>query len=197
MATTKTAPAEMTGAFELPPTDALLAQHRKEVSWSATPKENAQETIEKRKIPIQYIFLSSMSVTKVLKDTIIMLQKTDLGFMLVSRIDSTVTLHTVSDFDKIPTDDFPTFFPAKISGGKTFLRLFSVSTMPINLLKRSSFGFYEFAARKIWINDDVFLSNDIRNIGFLIRKDPKKVSRDLFTIFLSDVGALKSGIRCK
>jgi hypothetical protein len=187
MATTKTAPAETTGALELPSTDAVLAQSRTEVSWSPTPKENAQETIQKRKIPIQYIFLSSLSITKVMKETLLMLQKTGPGFMLVSRIDSTVTLHTIADFDKIPIDEFPKCFPAKVSGGKTFLPLFSVSMMPINRLKRSTFGFYEYAARKIWINEDVFLSNDIRNIGFLIRKDPKKVSCDLLTISLSAV----------
>lgn len=42
------------GEFELPYTYAMVAHSRKEVSWSATPEENTQESIKKRKIPIKY-----------------------------------------------------------------------------------------------------------------------------------------------
>jgi hypothetical protein len=184
MAMTTNHPAEATGEFETPPTDAALVQQRKEVSWSATPKENAQETIEKRKNPIKYTVIATLSVKVVLKDTLTMFKKTDPGFLLVSKEDSTVTLQTAADVDKIPNDQFPKLFPAEILNGKVFMSMYSVSIMGIHRLKRATFGFYEYASRKLWINEDPFLSNDIRNIGFLIRKDPRKLSRDLLTATL-------------
>jgi hypothetical protein len=186
MAMTTNPPAETTGELELPPSDAVLAQNHKGVSWSTTPKENAQQTIEKRKIPVKYIFLSKLSVKTVLKDTLNMFQKTDPEFLLVSRIDRTVILQTASDVDKFSSDDFPKLFPASVLNGKTFMSMFSVSVMPINRLKRATYGFYAYAGRRIWINEDIFLSNDIRNIGFIIRKDPRKISRDLLKTHLFD-----------
>jgi hypothetical protein len=186
MAMTKNPPAETTEELELPPTDAVLAQNHKGVSWSTTPKENAKQTIKKRKIPVKYIFLSKLSVKTVLEETLNMFQKTDPEFLLVSRINSTVTLKTAADVNKISTDDFPKLFPASVLNGKPFMSMFSVSVMPINKLKRATYGFYEYAGRRIWINEDVFLTNDIRNIGFLIRKDPRKISRDLLRNHLLD-----------
>jgi hypothetical protein len=149
------------------------------VSWSSTPEENAQKTIEKRKNPIKYAISATLSIKLVIKDTLTMFTKTDPEFLLVSKEDSTVTLKMAADIDKIPNDKFPKLFPASISNGKTFLSMFAVSVMDIHRLKRTTFEFYQYAARKIWINKDPFLTNDICNIGFLIRKDPRKISRDL------------------
>jgi hypothetical protein len=44
----------------------------------------------------------------------------------------------------------------------------------------------DYAARKVWIRDDVFLTSEVRNIGFLIRKDPRKVSQDLLVMSLNE-----------
>lgn len=95
-------------------------------------------------------------------------------------------IRTVVDFDKIPTGQFKTWFPAEISNGKTFISLYTVSTMPINCLKRNSFSFYEYALRKKYITDNPFLTPNIRKIGFLIRKDLDKVHRDLFGVAMYD-----------
>jgi hypothetical protein len=172
-------PSATTGELELPPTDAMTAQSHKEVTWSATPEENAKETVEKRKNLIKYEISSTLSVKKVLKETFTMFKETDPGLLLVSKTDATVLIKTPADFDKIPTEKSPTLFPADIAGGKTYISIFIVSSMPIHRLKRATFGFYKYAARKVWIREDVFLTSDVRNIGFLIRKDPRKVSRDL------------------
>jgi hypothetical protein len=64
------------------------------------------------------------------------------------------------------------------------IKMFAVSSMPISRLKRSSFGYYKYSANHIWIVEDPFQSMDIRNIGFIIRKDPNKISREKFTAHL-------------
>jgi hypothetical protein len=59
--------------------------------------------------------------------------------------------------------------------GQASLRMFMASLMNINRLKKSSYGFYEYASPNIWVSDDLFESSDIRNIGFNIQKDPTRV----------------------
>jgi hypothetical protein len=54
MAPPETLPSAPTEDFEPPPDDDEAITNPKEVPWSATPKENEQETIEKRKIPVRY-----------------------------------------------------------------------------------------------------------------------------------------------
>jgi hypothetical protein len=179
MASTTNLPPERMGEFELPPTADIVAQRRKEVSWSATPDQIDQETVNKRKQRIQYEIISSMSVKLVLKDTFTMFKTTDPHFLLISPTDTKTIIKTADDFDKIPAKDFPRLFPAEIKNGKTWILLYTVSDMNISCLKRFSFGFYEYVARKVWIQENSFLSSDVRNIGFLIRKDPRKVNRDL------------------
>ena len=92
MASIPNPPSEPTGEFELPPSDAIAAQSRKEVSWSPTPGENEQEMIEKRKVAIKYEIAATLSVKVVLKETITMFHATDESFMLVSKEDPTVLL---------------------------------------------------------------------------------------------------------
>jgi hypothetical protein len=164
----------------MPPTDDMVEASRKAVSWSATPDEKEQQTIEKRKYPIKYEISASLSVQVVLRETFVRFKTTDPEFLLVSKENAKFIIKTAADFDKIPKGQFKEWFPAEISNGKTFLALYAVSTMPINRLKRNSFGFYEYASRKIYISDNPFLTPNIRKIGFLIRKDPDKVNRDLF-----------------
>jgi hypothetical protein len=81
-------PPEATGGFELPPKDADPNQSRKEVSWSATPEENEQETVEIRKMPIEYKLANHLSVKNVMKETHTMFKATDKDFLLVSKEDS-------------------------------------------------------------------------------------------------------------
>jgi hypothetical protein len=52
---------------------------------------------------------------------------------------------------------------------------------------RLTFGYYKYSKHTIWIIDDLFASQDIRNIGFIIRKDPRIVSRDHFTASLIEI----------
>jgi hypothetical protein len=54
MASNTNPPSTTMGEFELPPTADMAAQSRKEVSWSATPDEIDQETINKRKKRVKY-----------------------------------------------------------------------------------------------------------------------------------------------
>jgi hypothetical protein len=55
--------------------------------------------------------------------------------------------------------------------------------MPIHTLKKSTFGFYKWAGRKVWIFQSH--STDIRNIGFIIYRDPKKIDRDSYSTELA------------
>jgi hypothetical protein len=180
MVSTTNLPPDLMGEFELPPTADIVAQRRKEVLWSATPEQIDQETVNKRKQRIQYEIISSMSVKLVLKDTFTMFKSTNPQFLLISPTETTpIIIKTADDFDKISAQDFPRLFPAEIKNGKTWISLYAVTDMNNSRLKRFSFGFYEYAARKVWIQENSFLSSDVCNIGFLIRKDPRKVNRDL------------------
>jgi hypothetical protein len=97
MAVAANLPSETEEAFELPSTDDQVIQKSREVSWSATPKEIDQETIEKRKMPIQYQIAAHLSVKTVLKETHTMFNTTDKAFVLVSKVDSTVIIKTAAD----------------------------------------------------------------------------------------------------
>jgi hypothetical protein len=59
------------------------------------------------------------------------------------------------------------------------------SSMTISRLKKSSYGYYKYASKNIWLSDDMFESNDIRNIGFIIRKVINRVDREIFKKELS------------
>jgi hypothetical protein len=187
MASAENTPPEATEGFELPSNDNSDNPNRKGVSWSATPKENEQETIEKRKMPIQYQIEGHLSIKTVLKETHTMFLATDPSFLLVSKEDSTVIIKTAADIDKISTPDMKKFFPARLVNGRAMLKMYIVSTMGISRLKRSSYGYYNYASRNIWIMEDPFESEDVRNFGFIIRKDPRRVSRDTFTAALKEI----------
>jgi hypothetical protein len=175
MAPNSTTPSAPTGAFAPPPSVAELHQSRKEVSWSATPKETDEETIEKRKMPITYSIVANLSLITVFKTTLNILQATNPSFILISNVDTTVTLRNAVDAEKISISDIKKYFPAEISGNKVHCKVFFLATMPIHTLKKSTFGFYKWAGRKVWIFESH--STDIRNIGFIIYRDPKKSDR--------------------
>ena len=165
-------PSITTGEFELPPSAAEAVQNNKEVSWSATPQEIDQATIEKIKKKITYEITASLSVKVVLTETFTKFKVIDPKLLYTSPMDSSIIIRTADDFGKIKDADFPTLFPAEIKNGKTWLSLFLVSEIPIAKLKRSSFGFYEYASKKIWIQESSsFASSNIKSIGFFIRKD--------------------------
>jgi hypothetical protein len=109
--TTLSAP---TGAFELPPSTAELHQSRKGVSWSATPKETDAEMIEKRKMSITYSIVANLSLITVFKTTLNILQATDPSFILISNVDSAVTLRNAVDAEKNSIADL------KIFSGRNF-----------------------------------------------------------------------------
>jgi hypothetical protein len=124
MASNKNTAAAPTGAFALPPTAAELQQSRKEVSWSATPKETDHETIEKRKMPITYSIVANLSLISVFKDTLTMLKATDPTFILISKEDSAVTIRNATEADKLSTAEIKKYFPAEVSGSKVQCKLF-------------------------------------------------------------------------
>jgi hypothetical protein len=187
MVSTTNLPPDPMGEFELPPTAGIVAQRWKEASWSATPEQIDKETVKKRKQRIQYEIISSMSVKLVLKDTFTMFKTTDPQFLLISPTETSTIIKTADDFDKIPAQDFLRLFPAEIKNSKTWMSLYAVTHMNISCLKQFSFGFYEYAARKVWIQVNYFVSSDMRNIGFIIRKDPRKVNQDLLADQLYEI----------
>jgi hypothetical protein len=184
MALDSNTPSAKTGAFAPPPTAAELNQNRKEVSWSATPKESDQETIEKRKMPITYAFIVNLSLITVFKKTLSMLKAKDPTFILISKEDSTVTIRNAADADKISEAELQKYFPASIADNKVDCKLFAIASMSMHLLKKNTFGFYKWAGRKVWIFDSH--ATDLRNIGFIIYRDPKKVNRDIYSTELAD-----------
>jgi hypothetical protein len=54
------------------------------------------------------------------------------------------------------------------------------TSMIISQLKKSPYGYYEYASRHIWISDDVFESHDIHNIGFIFRKEINGIDQEIF-----------------
>jgi hypothetical protein len=151
-----------------------LQQSPKEVTWSATLKEIDQETIS---------IVANVSLTMVFKTTLTILQVTDPSFLLISNVDSTVTLRTATDVDKLNEAEVQKFFLAEISSNKTaHCKLFFLASMPIQQLKKATFGFYTWAGRKVWIFDSH--ATDMRDTGFLIFCDPHKVDRDSYSVEL-------------
>jgi hypothetical protein len=180
MANITNPPSATTGAFALPPTAAELNQSGKGVSWSATPKEIDDETIEKRKLPITYTVAANLSLLTVFKTTLTMLQATDPSFILISDVDSTVTLRNATEVDKLSVAEAKKFFPSVTTANhKVNCKLFFLASKPIHRLKKDTFGFYDWAARKVWIFESH--ATDVRNVGFLIYRDPRRVDRDSFT----------------
>jgi hypothetical protein len=55
--------------------------------------------------------------------------------------------------------------------------------MPIHQLKKNTYGFYTWAGHKVWIFDSH--ATDVRNTGFLIFRDPRKVDRDSYSLELA------------
>ena len=149
MADPTSAPPATTEAFELPPSADAAAQNNKEVSWSATPGEIDQETIEKLKKTITYEIDATLAVKGVLKETFRQFKATDPHLLFVSSADPSTIIRTVDDFEKIPLDAFPKIFPAAVKNGKTWLSLFLVSEMAVGKLKRTSVGFYHYSAKKV------------------------------------------------
>lgn len=100
--------------FELPPKPDTTNQHRKGVSWSATPKENDQAFVEKRKMLICYQIAAHLSIKTVLKETHNMFKEMDKAFLMVSKKDSTVIIKTAKDFDKFSPEELKKAFPAEL-----------------------------------------------------------------------------------
>jgi hypothetical protein len=180
MAQSKNLLSEMTGEFELPQAGDGTNPNRKEVSWSATPKENEQEMVEIRKMPIEYKLANHLSAKTVMKETHTMFKATDKDFLLVSKEDSTDIIKTAADIDRLLSEEKKKYFPVDLVRSSTVIKMFVVATMPISRLKRATFGYYKYAAKSIWIVEDPFQSSDVHNIGFIIQKDPNEISRDLF-----------------
>jgi hypothetical protein len=108
-----------------------------------------------------------------------MLRATDPTFTLISKEDSAVTICNVTEADTLSTTDIKKYFPAEVSGSKVQCKLFFLASMPIHALKKATFGLYKWADRKVWSFESY--ATDIRNIGFLIYRDPKKIDRDAYT----------------
>jgi hypothetical protein len=176
-------PSITTADLELPRTVDAAIRNNKEVSWSATPKEIDRELIENFKKEITYEIHMSESVKAVLKATFTRFKTTDEKLLLVSIKDPSVVIKSAEDFYKISDAAFPKVFPAEVKNRKTWLSLHLVSSMEIHLLKRHSFGFYAYAARKVWIHaGNKSRSTNQGHIGWIMRKDPQYVNRDRFNL---------------
>jgi hypothetical protein len=186
MATAPTLPVDTTGAFELPPSAATATQNRKEVTWTSGTVENSAKTVELRLFPVKYQITAHLIMIEVLKTTLKMFLATDPTVYIVSRVNEEVIIKTALYFATYTSAQLRKCFPGKIINGSTNLRMMMASSMSINRLKKSSYGYYEYASPHIWLSDDLFESNNIRNIGFIIRKDINRVDRQLFNKELSD-----------
>ena len=56
-----------------------------------------------------------------------------------------------------------------------------VTDRSLHRLKKESSGFYGYAAKQIYISKNPFLSSDVRNVGFFLRKNAEKVNKAKFT----------------
>jgi hypothetical protein len=186
MATPDKPPLDTTGDFEQPPNDEDVIENTKEVTWSATPQENERKTIEQRQMPVRYKISPHLSVKKVLKETHAMFQSTDASFMMVSTQDPKIVIRNATDFEKFSTEDMKRLFPANLVKKNTTLDIIFVIDRSIHRLKRDTFGFYEYASKHIYISYNPFLSHDVRNIGFFLRKSAEKVDKEQFTTLLSE-----------
>jgi hypothetical protein len=119
MASNVKLPSDTTGDFELSPEADEADAYAKEVTWSATPKENERETIEKRKTPVRCQISPHLSVKNVLKETHAMFKKTDPTFLLISKEDSSVVIRNAADLDKHPAEELKKHFPAAASSNAT------------------------------------------------------------------------------
>jgi hypothetical protein len=161
MAPPVTLPLDTTGDFELPPEADEADMNAKGVTWSATPKENERETIEKRKIPVRYPISPHLSVKNVLKETHARFQKTDPTFLMISKEDSSVVIRSAAAFHEYTAEELKKYFPASLIKRNTSLNLFVVTDRSIHRLKKDSFGFYEHASKHIYVSDNPFQSNDV------------------------------------
>jgi hypothetical protein len=170
----------------MPPSAAVATDHRNKVTWTSKTKENAAPTVEIRTFPVKYEASSNLSIVNVLKTTLTMFAKTDPVVSITSRVDESCKFKKAADFDALSAARLSQLFPGEIIFGRTHVRLFMTSIMPIDSLKRATFGYYAYAQPNIWISEDRFGSTDIRNIGFMMRKDIMRVDRDLYTTLLSE-----------
>ena len=116
MVDTTSAPSATTEAFELPPSADVAAQNNKEVSWSATPGEIDQATIEKLKKPVTYEIDATLAIKGILQESYRQFKATDPHLLFVSSANPSMIIRTVDDFDRIPLEAFPKFSPP---GSKT------------------------------------------------------------------------------
>ena len=56
-----------------------------------------------------------------------------------------------------------------------------VTDRSLHRLKKESPGFYGYAAKQFYISKNPFLSSDVRNVGFFLRKNAEKVDKAKFT----------------
>ena len=94
-----------------------------------------------------------MAVKVVLKETYRQFKATDPNLLFVSSSDPSMIIRTTDDFDRIPLEAFPKFFPAAVKNGKTWLTLFLVSEMAVGKLKCTPVGFYQYLSKQVWIRE--------------------------------------------
>ncbi len=189
MAAAPNPPSETTGDFEPPPSAAVAIQNRKAVTWNPSLKQREGKTAEIRLFPIRLQVTAHLSVVKVIKEIFTRFIATDPSFYIVSRTDPNVIIRTADEFGALSNEKIRELFPGIVTRGQTTLRFSMAASMDISRLKKSSYGYYNYANKHIWISDDLFQSNDIRNIGFIIRKDVNRTDRQIFKNEL--MGALK------
>jgi hypothetical protein len=148
-------------------------------------KENEQETIEKGKIPVRYEISPHLSIKKVLQDTHAMFLASDTTFLIVSKEDPSIVIRNATDFDKFSAAEMKKYFPANLVKQNAHIALFIVTDRSLHRLKKDSSGFYSYAAKHIYISHNAFLSSDVRNLGFFLRKSAAKVDKEKFTDLLT------------
>ena len=181
MASSENPPPAPTEDFAPPPSDDDDTPNSKEVSWSATPKENEREMIEKRKFPVRYDIPTNNSIKHVLKATHTMFLGTDPTFRLISKEDPSIVIRNATELDKFSAEEMKRYFPGVLIKSKTCVALFMVTDRSLHRLKKESPGFYTYASKQIYISKNPFLSSDVRNVGFFLRKSAEKVDKEKFT----------------
>lgn len=116
----------------------------------------------------------------VIKECLTRFLATDPTVYIVSCINDNIIIRTAAELKSYSAAQIREFFPGKIINKQTNLRFFMAASMTISRLKKSSYGYYEYASKHIWLSNDVFESHDIQNISFIICKDINRVDRELF-----------------
>jgi hypothetical protein len=141
--------------------------------------EKPAKMTEIRLFPVKLQVTSHLSIITVIKECLTRFLATDPTVYIVSHINANIIIRTTDELNSYSAVQIWELFPRKIINKQTNLRFFMAASMTISRLKNSSSGYYEYTSKHIWLSDDVFKSHDIRNIGFIIRKDINRVDREL------------------